>query len=65
MAPLPADPHSDEFNEVYQIVFGLLMGLTLTGRYETNLIIEATDQAVTDFEDALIHAVSRADGRHV
>jgi hypothetical protein len=42
---------------------GILSGLAITGRYSTNLIIEATDAAVTDFEDGMVEAIARADGR--
>lgn len=42
---------------------GILAGLAITGRYPINLIIEATDEAVTDFEDGMVKALARADGR--
>lgn len=64
--PISADPNSDEFKEVYQVISGLLTGLFQSERYESNLIIEATDQAVTDFEDGieqLREAKERSAGR--
>jgi len=64
--PISADPNSDEFKEVYQVISGLLTGLFQAERYESNLIIEATDQAVTDFEDGielLREATERSAGR--
>ena len=61
--PIAADPNSDEFKEVHSIMSGILAGLAITGRYPINLIIEATDEAVTDFEDGMVKALARADGR--
>lgn len=57
------DYKSQEFFEVYKIVSGLLDGLSGSGRYSPNLIIEATDEAVTNYEDGYILAVARGDGR--
>lgn len=57
------DPNSDEFKEIYHIISGLLGSFAVTGRWDVRVIIEATDQAVTDFEDAMIAGLSRADGR--
>lgn len=61
--PISADPNSDEYKEVYNIIASVLGGFAVIGRYPINLIIEATDSAVTDFEDHMIQGISRADGR--
>lgn len=64
--PISADPNSDEFKEIYSIVTGVLEGFSFSGRYEANQIIEATDQAVTDFEErseVLKEQVERSGGR--
>ena len=49
--PIAADPDSEEFQEVYFTLRGLLDGLASSERWPSNVIIEATDQAVSDFEE--------------
>ena len=56
---LNGDPNSDEFKEIYHIISGLLGSFAVTGRWDVNVIIEATDQAVTDFEDAMVASSRR------
>lgn len=65
MAPIvtQVEHKSQEFFEVYTIVSGLLDGLSGSGRYSPNLIIEATDEAITNYEDGYVLAVARGDGR--
>jgi hypothetical protein len=61
--PLAADQNSQEYIEVYNIITGILHGLGVSERFTPYLIIQATDDAVCDFEDLMVEAPSVIDGR--